>query len=255
MSDLGHEEIRQLLGAFALDAVDEHESTAVHAHISTCKECEAEVAEHREVAAMLANTGGDAPAHLWDRIEARLEPPHSNASVIELADHPRAGSRTERTSRHRARWLGVAAAVVAVALLAGQLVHLQGRIDQLQGQGAQAQLVRAAETALHAPVASKVTLISSADARVAQIAVLPGGSAFLLNDALPALPSARTYQLWGQEGHTLVSLGLLGSHPTAIAFQLGHGDVISRYAVTDERAGGVVRTQHTPVAFSEHVPV
>ena len=76
-----HDEIEELLGVYALDALDDDERQEVDDHLLTCPRCRAELAAHREVAALLGNRVGDAPAvapdELWDRISASLqdEPP------------------------------------------------------------------------------------------------------------------------------------------------------------------------------------
>ena len=69
------DEFTDLLGAYALDAVDAEERAAIERHLVDCPRCRAEVAEHREVASYLAHSGGDAPAGVWDKIAAELAPP------------------------------------------------------------------------------------------------------------------------------------------------------------------------------------
>src|SRR5438034_909666 len=67
-----HEEVQELLGAYAVDAVDSDEAVAIETHLDECARCRADLAEMREVAAFLAHTGGEAPSGLWDRIAASL---------------------------------------------------------------------------------------------------------------------------------------------------------------------------------------
>src|SRR5690606_35755181 len=55
------DEFTELLGAYALDAVEPDEREAVERHLADCPRCRSEVAEHREVAAYLAHAGTDAP--------------------------------------------------------------------------------------------------------------------------------------------------------------------------------------------------
>jgi hypothetical protein len=71
----GHVELQELLGAYALDAVEPDEAAAIERHLPTCPRCRNELAEHREVAALLGYAGGDAPSGVWDRIIASLEEP------------------------------------------------------------------------------------------------------------------------------------------------------------------------------------
>ena len=73
-----HDEISGLLGAYALDAVEGDERAAVEEHLLSCARCRAEVAEHREVAALLAHGGADAPDGLWDRIAGNLDDPRAD---------------------------------------------------------------------------------------------------------------------------------------------------------------------------------
>jgi hypothetical protein len=252
MSDERHDAIRELLGVYALDAVDEREAELVEAHLATCVECSTEVAHHHEVAAMLANTGGEAPSHLWHRIEARLRPtPESTTPAIVELDARHAGRHRLATSDGQRggalRWVASIAAVIVLGGFIAEVVNLEGRVNQLQGASAQAEVTRAAQTAIRDPAARKVDLVSSSATRLAQIAIMPSGAAYLLDDALPALPASRTYQLWAEVGDHLVSMGLLGSHPSAIAFEVGQAK-ISSFAITDEREGGVVAPTRAPIA-------
>ena len=60
-----HDPIEELLGANALNAVDDDERAAVDAHLATCPRCRAEVDAHREVASHLAlGQLGERRAHL-----------------------------------------------------------------------------------------------------------------------------------------------------------------------------------------------
>ena len=66
-------ELDELLGAYALDAVDPDERLAVEDYLRINPRARAEVAEHREVAAQLAFEGSEAPPHLWSSIEGALD--------------------------------------------------------------------------------------------------------------------------------------------------------------------------------------
>ncbi len=75
-TDLRHREIEELLGAYALDAVDAGEKAMVEAHLDGCPLCRAELDGYRETAAALGTAAvaatadhADAPPpELWDRI-------------------------------------------------------------------------------------------------------------------------------------------------------------------------------------------
>ena len=70
-----------------------------------------------------------------------------------------------------------------------------------------------------------------------------------MNDNLPVLPSDEVYQLWGKKGDDLISLGLLGTDPDNEQFVAG--DEFQVYAITVEKAGGVVASKQTPVVAGE----
>src|SRR5438445_2008497 len=146
-----HEQLMDLLGAYALDAVDDDERTALEDHLRTCPRCRAEVEEHREVASLLAHPGASAPVGLWDRIVGSLDaapPPLELAPVVPIAPA-------------RRRWVPAAAVAVAAALIVAVLgvdVHHQGqRIDRLQAAVADP-MTTAYERALDDPSSRVVTL-------------------------------------------------------------------------------------------------
>ena len=69
-----HAEARDLLGAFALGAVDAEEAATVREHLATCAECQAEIAELWAMVDVLRNTVEplDPPPALRDRIAAAI---------------------------------------------------------------------------------------------------------------------------------------------------------------------------------------
>ncbi len=92
--------------------------------------------------------------------------------------------------------------------------------------------------------------LPSAAPTLAELVVLPSGSAYLVNSHLAPLPADKTYQLWGVIGGRAISLGLLGNQPSTVPFTIDTAATVSAYAVTAERAGGVVVSTHAPVAQS-----
>jgi len=77
------------------------------------------------------------------------------------------------------------------------------------------------------------------------VAVGSNGVGLGLAEGLPALADNRTYQLWGQYDGKVVSLGLLGPSPNAIAFTVADG--LKALMITNEEAGGVVSSANAPV--------
>ncbi|HEU5434549.1 MAG TPA: zf-HC2 domain-containing protein, partial [Thermomicrobiales bacterium] len=72
--DQAHENLRELLGAYALGAVEPRERAALDAHLRTCASCQVELAELRgAVAALpLVVEEREPPAALRGRIEAMV---------------------------------------------------------------------------------------------------------------------------------------------------------------------------------------
>lgn len=254
MSGPSHDQIAELLGAHALHAVEPDEAALVEAHVAECPRCRAELHDHRAVATLLGNSGGDAPDGLWDRIASALEeapPPMrldlqaGEGRVVPLAPRRAPEVASARLST-RGRWLAAAAAVVVIAGLGAVALRQEDRISDLQATLARQGTSAEAMQALSDPDARTVEL-ASADGSVSIPAVLlPDGTGYLLAGDLAALGPQRTYQLWGQTDAGLVSLGLLGSNPNdVVAFQGGHE--ISALAVTDEEAPGVVQSANQPV--------
>jgi len=257
-----HEEIAELLGAYALDAVDSNEAEIVATHVEGCPRCAAELAEYLETAGVLANVGGEAPGDLWDRIsdqvrrtEGDLDAEVATPGRVDVGEGRRSRlSRPSPGSRGLLRASSVIAAVAAVLviLLGIQVSHLDTKVDNLSALSERQGISRAVQAALLDPNARRITLAGSSNAApmLAELVLLPSGSAYLINSGLAPLPSDETYQLWGVFGNRAISLGLLGNRPVTVPLTLGTGATVTAFAVTAERAGGVVISSHTPVAKS-----
>jgi hypothetical protein len=250
-----HGEIEQLLGAFALDALDEDERDVVETHLLACPRCRAEVAGYRETAAMLAHSGTPAPEGVWTRITEALDeaPPEVDLARIAPFGHP---TRTPRWGR-RSISLRAAAATVAVAAAFAAFIGIRvsdqdERIGELTKLLEGDSLRRAALAAMGAPDADDVSLRSSDGRWAARVVVLPGGRGYVVADNLRGLPSDRTYQLWALRQDARISLGVLGRDPDVAAFPID-GPVFG-FAITEEQAGGVVSTDQPPVVVGWKTP-
>lgn len=237
-----HDEIADLLGAYALDAVDPDERELVEAHLPDCARCRAEVADLRETAALLAHTGGDAPDGVWQRIAESLDQPPPGLRLAPVGG--RGVDRRPARWRDRAMTAALAAAaVVVVALLGAQVRSQDQRIDQLQ-TAFEDPLAPAYQAALADPDA-EVFELASADGEVElRGAITPDGVGYLRASTLPRLGSDRTYQLWGAAGDQLISLGVIGARPDIVAFR---AEPYTAFAVTEEEAPGVVVSTNPPV--------
>jgi len=237
----------EMLGAFALDAVDADERLLVEDHLRGCPRCRDEVAQHREVAAQLAIAGSAAPQGLWSRIAAELDAAEPEPDLARLYPLTARG----HSPRWATRGLVSAAAVIVVLLGAlGWEVHTQDdRVQGITAAFAQTGVDRAAQYALVDPN-SKEFYLTSANGRFRLEAVLqPDGNGYLvpgIKGSLPALSSDQTYQLWGIIGGQRISVGVLGPDPGVVAFRAS-APKIAALAITTEAAGGVTQSSHTPV--------
>ena len=229
-----HDEVTELLGAYALDAVDPDEAEAVELHLRDCPRCRAEVAQHRETAAFLAHAGADAPADVWDRIAGTIDAP---APVIPMA--PRLGERSRRGGSwsRSVALIGVAAAMV-IAVLGLQVRNQDQRIDELAAE------LAASDGGFAAALAHDDAQMLELEGATAIPVVVTDGRAWLQASALPALDDGRTYQLWGAAGDELVSIAVLGRDPGVISFDV---DGYALLAITEEDAPGVVTSSNEPV--------
>jgi anti-sigma factor RsiW len=243
-----HHDIEELLGAYALDAVDPDEARMVEEHLLECPRCRAEVAEHREVAALLTSgTSAPVPDGVWDRIAADLgdTPP---PVPIEVAFGQREAQKTA-ARRRPARvlaGLAAAAAVVVVALMGAVLVNQRSEIDRLNGEVAAGSDSSVVDLLLD-PESQVVSLEGDDGAAEARAVVGADGDSVLLAAGLPDLGDGMTYQLWGlPEGReSMVSLGVLGADPGLSEFHMEGG--ITTLAITQEPGGGSTQPSSDPL--------
>jgi anti-sigma factor RsiW len=283
-----HREIQELLGVYALDAVDKETAARVEAHLDGCVKCSVEVAQHHEVAGLLANSGGQSPAQLWDGIASHLDgsvPPSwerlaGRLDAEDVSDRPPrivgvgggAGDLapggadaanvvptnvvpiTDARPRNRLAVrivAAVAAAAAVLALVLGlQVHHLDQKVSALQ---AQPSLSPSEQSAVASPSTRRIELTSSTGAVPGKVTVVltASGTGFVEASSLKALPRDKTYQLWGVVGNQTISLGLMGSTPRVVPFSVDANATVTAFAITAEQAGGVATTTNQPVVAGE----
>ena len=192
-----HAEARDLLGAFALGAVDAEEAALVRSHLATCAECRAEIAGLWAMVDGLRETVEplDPPPALRDRIAAAViaEPASSSpasAAPVALGSIPaidrvkRAPGPIRKPASFWSRatpW--AAAAAILLLLSAGLLVWN----------------LRLREQIATAPVAETIALAPTdvaPDAR-GEVTYLPQDDLFILDVRdLPPLEANQVYEVW-----------------------------------------------------------
>jgi len=240
--ELSRHELDELLGAYALDAVDDDEREQVESFLERTPEARSLVADYRETAALLAHSGTEAPPGLWERIEQTLEEEPPQLATPVPAGVVAFESRRARLRRRIAVAVAVAAAVVVVGSLTAKVVQQDDRIDELGREAETGSVLAAAETAARDPHAARVTLSSTDGALEARAVYLPDGDGFLVENNLRPLPPDRTYQLWALLGdpgaERPISAAVLGPDPGVTAFRV-QGPVAG-FAITDEQSPGAV---------------
>ncbi len=261
IADPEHDRVVDLLGVYALDAVEPDESLIVEAHLATCPRCSVELAGLRHVAADLAVAAGleteQPPPEVWGRIVSGISPRSgssapSPAPIVDSKDGSRRRTR-RRWAGRRPVWIvgavGAAAAALIAALAIG-LVHTEDQVHDLRsalsGRGSQA----AVQAALSSPGHRVVDLRSSDGTELAEVVVRRDGAGYIVHSTMSRLGTAKTYQLWASINGQPISLGLLGRLPVSgSAFSLGTAaPKVRELMVTIEPAGGVPTPDRSPVA-------
>jgi anti-sigma-K factor RskA len=231
-------ELDALLGAYALDALDDDERARVDAYIAGNPQARREVDDLRESASSLALAPVDdltASSELWDKIATKIADEPRN--VVPLVSR-----RERRMSSATMSILAIAAVFIAVLGLAGGIV-IGNRGDD------SGNLASAFDEAAATAGARQVALTDDG-ATLAQAVVLPDGSGFLKNERLAALPDGETYQLWAVSGPAnepvVISAGVMGGDPDTVAFHTSPD--VNTLGLTVEREPGVVASQNPMVA-------
>lgn len=261
-----HDNLQQLLGAYAVDAVDPDERQLVEDHLSTCPRCRSEIDALREVAGAIGTAAAPLPPALWDRIARDLQSsPAAPESVpaIGLAGaapvgerggpegEPVAGlvpiqrGRARRTARMG--WALAAAAAVVAAVLGVGWSNANGHVDSLRAAVAVHGEQAAVAAALAAPGHRLVDLRDAQGTQLAEMVLLPDGRGYTVTSSMPALSAGRTYQLWGRIDGKAISLGLLGNRPARASFTVAAVHP-SSLMITVEPAGGVLSPDGPVVA-------
>jgi Anti-sigma-K factor rskA, C-terminal/Putative zinc-finger len=218
------EDIHTLVGAYALDAVDDVERARFDRHLATCPSCAQELAELRATAGRLADLTEAAPP-------ARLRA----AVLAEVARTPqaRAGRPARTTEARWRRWTAaaVAAGIIAIGAAAATYVVEDQRVRDAQAQAAQVtSILEAPDAVMHTTgmAGGRVTVVTSAS--------LDKGVALLNGLDGPGPRSA--YQLWVIKGTQPTSAGVLATGSGDGTKVFGGVRGADAFGVSHERAGG-----------------
>ena len=204
---MSHEQAIDLAAGFVLGALDPAEEAAVREHLLTCSLSHDEFADLGGVVGYLAETVEhvEPPPALRDRIMAAAAADLASrgagaqpaAAPSPAIPFPSAGERAERTARARTSRLGWAmriAAVVAIVVLGGWNLLLQGQLSNSQAFD---RAVAAVIDVGARPGSQTVVLAAQPGSTANGIgAVAPDGSVVMAMRDLPATAGTQVYEAW-----------------------------------------------------------
>ena len=252
-----NDDVHSLSGAYAVDAVDDVERARFEAHMAGCSQCRDEAASLRAAAGEMASMTLAPPppslraAVLRDISSVRPLPPRvtpepASAPVLSAPSAPStpaslASKRAERSGRAPLRrWLvGVAAAaVLATGGLAWQpwssdtsTVQLTATQQVLQAKDAQRfekKVGDATATIVRSPSLKKAVIVTA---------------------NMPDAPQGKVYELWLQQGPTMVKAGLMPAGLANTVLLEGNAASALAVGITVEPAGGSETPTLPPVAL------
>jgi len=279
--DLSCDDVREIAASFVLGALDADEAEAVRAHLASCADPHAEMAELGSVLSVLAEAVPvvEPPAELKGRIlaaaAADLEARRSVAApaspepeapapatpvsppVAGAVPFPTAAERQQRAAARAgtATWLLRIAAVLAIALLGGWNLLLQ---NQLNAARTYEQSVAAVMDVAGQPGSLTAILTGEgADAPAGLAAVASDGTVRIAMQDLPATTANQVYEAWVIGGDGVPKpLGSFKVGASGIAYFEGGGLPTQEgivLALTLEPGPGATAPSSTPVSVGKAV--
>jgi anti-sigma-K factor RskA len=196
MTDPRQEQLQDLAAAYALDALTPEEASRFEAFLTTSADAQRDVAEFREVAALLGLAGSESAvgADLRARLLARIEQEKG------VALPPKSPFRRTRASP--AVWGALAASLIAVLGLGAGLLSLRGDVARLEQTLAERQRQLASrEATLDAILEPGVELYQLSasgdpDPGIQLFWDRQRNRAIVHGFRLKPVPEGRAYQLW-----------------------------------------------------------
>ncbi|MEV6596988.1 anti-sigma factor [Actinoplanes sp. NPDC051346] len=232
-------DVHALVGAYALDALDDLERAAFERHVADCAACRAELDELRETAARLADsTWSVPPPRLRTEVMAAVGRTRQSAPSDQGVPGVAAGS-----SRGRRYAVAVAAAVVLAAGTGATVYAIQDQRVRDQSAIASAAQLREVRTQ---------AILSASDLVVRSAPMTGGGrvtvassreqAASVVSVRADRAPAAdRAFQLWTIRGTGApASVGLLGAGEQSAIELVGGVPGNDVFAVSLEPAAGAV---------------
>ncbi|MFL5671761.1 MAG: anti-sigma factor domain-containing protein [Chloroflexota bacterium] len=207
MRELSHDDVVEMGAAFVLGALDAREAAAVRAHLATCAEDHAEIAELGAMLPVLAETVPvvEPPAALKGRIlaaaaaeaQTTARTPAARQPVTALGE-PIPFPAPERTAPWRERasplsWAIRIAAVVAILALGATTLLLRNQLDSAE---AYQEAVTAVIDLASQPGSLTAVLTADGDTGTGLAAVSPDGQVTIAMQDLAPTTGSTVYSAW-----------------------------------------------------------
>jgi hypothetical protein len=237
------DELREMLGAYALNALDPEERAQVDALLLSDADARAELHELEHAAAWLGHASLRPPVRAWDAIAAEVARDLTE-DAAPSGPAPAAPVPMRRTGANwGARWL-VAAAVAVVAL--GGAAGVVALADRTSAPDTVAEQAREASRDADAV---RATLTSTDGRWSARVVVLPDRTGYLHPEAMPENAPDRDLQLWSITPSGPVSAGVVRGGGEWHEFRVH--DAATAIAVTSEPRGGSREPTGAPIVTGE----
>jgi len=228
-------ELRELLGAFALGAVDDDERALVEELVLHDTDARAELHQLEHAVAWLGHASPRASEASWQAVRDQIAADTEPDVITPVAPVAPVASLAEHRAR-RPRWQRLTAVAAALALVIGGTLAVR-------------------ELTRSDPTATTVALAGPDGAVVVTARIASDGHGHIVTSSLPSAPAGHEYQLWAQSTETqpIQSAGLLGPSPAGEAISVPRHAV--RIAISVEPTGGSRAPTTTPVAISSIEPL
>lgn len=230
-------EPHNMVGAYALDALDDDERAEFEAHVDRCPECTDELVGFLETASRLgATTEGAPPAHLRGQVlAAATRTPQERPVVLPL-------SRRGRTRRIVSR-VGLAAAAMALVATGGLAV-----VEHNQAEEGERDLAGISDVISADDATMKSTQVGD-DGTAKLVMSKDLDRAVLVVKNLPKLQRDRVYQMWTIADGKAESAGVISaSDSTGSSSHMMSGvSGVGAVAITVEPDGGSEKPTTKPI--------
>ncbi len=265
--DLSCDDVRDLAASFVLGALDADDAYAVRAHLASCADPHAEIAELGSVLTVVAESVPlvEPPAGLKDRILAAAAADLDARKTVAAPTTPtpaptpfRTTAEPQRRAAGRPRigdWALRVAAVLAFVLLGGWNLLLQNQLGEARTY--EQSVAAVLDTAGKPGSLTAVLSPTSGEGPVGLAAVASDGTVRIAMRNLPATSGSQVYETWviGSDG-VPQAIGSFQVGPTGIAYfekagvSTQPGSVL---ALTLEPGPGATKPTTDPVSVGKAV--